>query len=105
MFGVSYAVSLGVGIGGLNSDTNDEDWGLFLIPLVGPVAFSASAEEGVDGFSIHPIIVALTLFDTLFQTAGVPMFIAGLATTLRDDDARIPSVHVGPGHVTATWSF
>ena len=105
MFGVSYLFSAGLGIRGLAD--NDEEQGVFLIPIVGPVVFAATVDDG-DGFdndSLNAFFLGFFVFDTLFQAAGLAMLIGGMATTSRDKDARIPDVHVGAGHATATWRF
>jgi hypothetical protein len=103
MFGVSYLFSVGIGINGLADDK--EEQGVLLIPILGPVIFAAGVESEPDSPALDTILLVFTLTDTLFQGVGAGMFIAGMASTSRDDASRIPDVRVGPGRVSATWRF
>ena len=108
MFGVTYLFSAGIAISGLSDD--NEDLGVFLIPVVGPIVYAVGFDD--DGgqerlsSSFTGALVAFMVIDSLVQATGVVLFSVGVAKPVTEDKgARIPEVRVGAGHATATWRF
>ncbi len=97
----AYATTLVVGW--FASGSNDA--GYFFILLAGPIVFGATAQSDERG----SLVVGMT-FLTLAQTAGVAMFIGGLAAKhqvfVRNDRASVtPSFDVGPGRASFRLTF
>lgn len=69
LFGISYGITLLVGLGGVSAGSGE--FSLLAVPVVGPLLLAANADfEGAFG---------LALFSTIPQATGVLLFILGLA--------------------------
>jgi hypothetical protein len=112
MFGIAYVLSATAAIAA--ESANDSGYGPLFIPVVGPFVAMGSTHtfQGTSDAAeqVGRVFGGIGLVvDGLLQVAGASLIVVGLAVrkdvVVRDRPVAVPEVGVGPGGMTARWSF